>query len=110
GADVMWSQSSVHGQCIGRSAREFAELFGRLLGQPTFPEDEIARLVRETQAEIINGRDDDRGLCERNHRRAFFAGHPYGRSIRGSRASVERAGTRDVLRQAYEMHFARKNV
>jgi zinc protease len=110
GADVLWSQTSVHGQCIGRSARQFAELFGRLVGQPTFPDDEIARLVRETQAEIINGRDDDRGLCERNYRRSFYEGHPYGRTVRGTRASVERAGSKDVLRRSYETHFARKNV
>src|SRR5581483_5901378 len=31
GADVLWSQTSLHGQCIGRSAREFATLFGKLL-------------------------------------------------------------------------------
>lgn len=110
GADVLWSQTSLHGQCIGRSAKEFAELFGKLLGQPTFPDDEIARLVRETQAEIINGRDDDRGLCERNYRRAFYDGHPYGRTIRGTRASIERAGTRDVLRKAYQTHFVRSNL
>ncbi len=110
GAEVLWSQTSVGGQCIGRSARQFAELVGRLLGEPTFPDDEVARLVRETQAEIINARDDDRSLCERAHRRTFYEGHPYGRTVRGTRASVERAGTRDVIRRSYETHFTRGNT
>jgi zinc protease len=110
GGDVNWSQTGLHGQCIGRSVRPFVDLVGRLLGEPTFADDEIARLVRETQAEIVNARDDDRGLCERNHRKAFYEGHPYGRTVRGTRASVERAGTRESLRRCYETHFTRKNT
>lgn len=110
GGDVTWSQTSLHGQCIGRSTQRFAELFGRLLGEPTFAADELGKLVRETQAEIISARDDDRGLCERNHRRSFYAGHPYGRTVRGTRASVESAGTEENLRRAYGAHFTQKNA
>src|SRR5581483_9797823 len=40
----------------------------------------------------------------------FYDAHPYGRTIRGTRASVERAGTRDVLRNAYQTHFVRVNL
>lgn len=110
GTEVSWSHADLQGQCIAQSAEAFADLLGKMLGTPTFPEDELLRLVRETQAEIVHGRDDDRGLCERAYRSAIFPGHPYGRTIRGTRASVENAGTIATVRRMYETHFTRGNL
>lgn len=81
--DVGPSTVSLHGQVIRRNVEPFVALIARLLGEPAFAEEEIARLRRETAAELVEARDSDRALANLAFRRALFAGHPYSRSAAG---------------------------
>ncbi len=103
------SSLAVHGQVIGRNVEPFVDLLGRVLGTPEFPEDELARLKRETSAEIVEARDNDRSLAQHFFRRNLFAGHPYGRSSLGTVASVQAIERSDVS-AFYAHHFARANL
>lgn len=107
--DVGPSTVSVHGQVIRRNVEPFIELITRLLQHPSFGEEEIARLRRETAAELVESRDSDRALANLAFRRALFAGHPYGRSAAGRLSSIEGI-TRDDVVQAYEKHFVRGDL
>ena len=107
--DLSASSLAVHGQVIGRNIEPFIDLFARLLGTPEFPLDELERLKRETAAEILETRDNDRALAQRFFRQGLFAGHPYGRSSQGTLASVETIGEEDV-RAYYAAHFTRANA
>ncbi len=109
GADAGPSSSSAHGECIARNVGPFVELMSRLVGEPTFDEEELARLVREAQAEIVEARDSDRALASRAFRRTLFAGHPYARRVAGTIASL---GNIDVesVRAAYAETFTRANA
>ncbi len=108
-AEVTPSTTSLYGQVISRNAGAFVELLARILGTPTFPEDELARLLRETRAEIVEARDNDRALADRFFRRALFAGHGYGRSIRGSTQSLGRIDVAGVRRH-HAATFVRGNL
>lgn len=110
GAEVSSSTLTVHGQVIRRNLRPFVELFAKLVASPTFDAAELQRLARETAAAIVDGRDDDRGLCERAYRRAMFAAHPYGRSVRGTRQSVACAAQGATVRAMFGAHFTRGNA
>jgi zinc protease len=107
--DLTTSSLSVQGQVIGRNLDPFIDLFARLLGTPEFPLDELERLKRETAAEILEARDNDRALAQKFFRQTMFAGHPYGRSSHGTLASVEAIGEADV-RAFYAKHFTRANL
>jgi zinc protease len=107
--DLTTSSLSVQGQVIGRNLDPFIDLFARLLGTPEFPLDELERLKRETAAEILEARDNDRALAQKFFRQSVFAGHPYGRSSHGTLASVEAIGEADV-RAFYAKHFTRANL
>ena len=80
-----------------------------MIGAPTFPEDELARLKRETVAEIVESRDNDRSLAQHFFRRTLFDGHPYGRSSLGTTRAIERVEATDV-RAFHAKHFLRGNV
>ncbi len=108
GVDVSASHLTLHTQVIKRSLTAWVELLVRLLGSPTFAEDELARLRRETAAEIIEARDSDRALAQRAFRRAVFVGHPYARSAVGTARTVESITVADV-RAAFERTFTRGN-
>jgi zinc protease len=106
GVDVGPTTTSLHGQVIRRNLEPFVELLCRILGMPTFADDELARLRRETIAEVIEARDNDRALAGVAFRRAVFEGHPYSRSAAGRPSTLEHITKDDVL-DAYETRFVR---
>jgi zinc protease len=107
--DVGPSTLSLHGQVIRRNVVPFCELVATILGKPTFAPEEIARLQRETIAELVESRDSDRALANLAFRRALFAGHPYSRSAAGRTSSISALQREDVV-AAYEKHFVRGDV
>jgi zinc protease len=107
--DVSASHFTLHTQVIKRSLGAWVELLARLLGAPTFAEEELARLRRETAAEIVEARDSDRTLAQLAFRRAVFEGHPYARSAVGTTRSVESITVADV-RAVYARACTRGNL
>jgi zinc protease len=107
--DVGPSTVSLHGQVIRRNVEPFVELLTRILGKPAFASDEIARLRRETAAELVEARDSDRALANLAFRRALFTGHPYSRSAAGRLSTIAGIERDDVI-AAYEKHFVRGDL
>lgn len=103
------STTTLHGQVIRRNLDAFVELLARLVGSPTFAEDEIARLRRESAAELVDMRDSDRALANVALRRALFAGHPYERGATGRTSTIE-TFTRDDVVSTYEGRFVRGSL
>lgn len=108
-ADVSGSAVSVHFEVIRRSLDPMVDLVATLLARPTFDERELARLLRESEAELVESRDDDRTLASRAFRRTLFAGHPYGRRVSGQIATLKSIGEGDV-RAFYARHVCRANA
>ncbi len=107
--DTSASTVAIHAQVISRNLDAFIELLAKLLSTPTFPQDELSRLQRETVAEIIESRDNDRAVAQKAFQRALFPGHAYGRSAGGTTRSVEGL-TRDDVLAFYRRYVVRGNV
>ena len=106
--DVSPSTITMHVQVIRRNLEPFMKLVTALLTKPLFPEDELARLRRETVAEIIEARDSDKSLASKFFRKAVFGDHPYGRGS-GTTKTVPTI-TRDDVVAAHAAHIRRGNV
>lgn len=102
GIDAAPSSVAFSGAVIARSLEPFVELFADVLNRPGFSEEELGRLKRETQSDIVESRDNDRALARRWFNRAVFAGHPYGRSVSGTIPSIESIEPADI-----RAHFER---
>ena len=107
--DTSPSTVAVHAQVIARNVDAFIELLARLLATPTFPEAELAKLARETVAEIVEARDSDRVVGQKALQRTLFEGHAYGRNPGGTTASVEGI-TRDEVRAFYARYVVQANI
>ena len=107
--DTASSTVAVHAQVIARNLDAFVDLLARMLATPTFPEDELEKLKRETVAEIIEARDSDRVVAHKALQRTLFEGHPYARNPGGTIESVRRIGKEDVL-SFYERFVVQANV
>lgn len=109
GADVSHSTVSFTGTVIARNLDAFVDLVIDVLARPGFSEEEVALLRRETEAELIEARDNDRALARRWFSRKMFAGHPYGRSVSGRTATVPGMTAADA-RALYQRTWTRQNV
>jgi zinc protease len=109
GLDIGPSTMSFHAQVIRRNLKPFCALLAKILGTPTFADDEIARLRRESAAELVDARDSDRTLGNIALRRAMFASHPFSRGAAG-RISTVGAFTRDDVVAAYKRHLVRSDL
>jgi zinc protease len=107
--DTSASTVALHAQVIARNVGPFVELLARLLSTPTFSLEELERLKRETIAEIVEGRDNDRVVATKAFQRTLFEGHPYGRNAGGTTTSVQAIGREDIL-AFYRRHVVRTNM
>jgi len=109
GADVTQSTVVFQGAVIARSLDRFVEVLVDTIARPTLPEDELERLRRETEAELTESLDDDRGLARRWFRRRIFPDHPYSRSAGGTLAGVRKIDA-ELLRSLYRRAIVRDNL
>lgn len=96
GADVSHSAISIHGSVIARNLEPFLELLLDVMARPGFDEQELGRLKRETEAELVEARDNDRSLARRFFQRRLFEGHPYARPISGKIGTIRGIERADV--------------
>ncbi len=109
-ADVSASTMAFQGTVIARSLPRFGELLAEVVARPSLNSDELARLKRETEAELIESLDDDRTLARRWFRRKLFAGHAYGRSVSGTTKSIATAASPELVRSLYERLIVPSNL
>jgi zinc protease len=103
------SSAMLHAAVIRRNVPALLDLLADLVTDATLPEAEVAQVRREVQADIVDGRDDDRTLAGRHFRRALFAGHPYGRPSAGTLRGLDGVD-RDAARAAFRHTFCRGNL
>lgn len=107
--DVGLSLTTFGFEIIARNVEPFVDKAAAILAGPSFDAAELGRLLRETEGELVEARDNDRGLAYRALRRALFAGHPYARRGAGTPASL-RSITRDDVEAFYKRHYNRENA
>jgi zinc protease len=94
--DTSASSVAMHVQVIARNLDALVDLLANMLGSPTFMEEELERLKRETIAEIEDARDSDRVVAQKALQRTLFEGHAYGHNPGGTVESVRAIGPGDV--------------
>ena len=103
GADVAQSVTLFQGTVIRRSLDAFVDIMTDILARPGLAEIEFNRLRREVLAELTDALDDDRGLVRRWFRKKMFDGHPYGRPLSGTSATLAAIDLAAVKQRAREL-------
>ena len=107
--DVGHSTTSFGATVIRRSLDELVGVLTDILAKPGLADDELERLKRETEGELVEARDNDQALARRWFRRRLFGEHPYGRSVAGTVESIRSIGPDDV-RRLYEATAVSDNL
>jgi len=100
GASVSAGVSADHitlsGSVLSQNWPALAGLLSEALEKPAFEEQELASLVEEIQADIIEGRNNDRALVRHFFAQRLYTEHPYGRPVLGTTASLAGLTRADV--------------
>jgi zinc protease len=102
GAD--WDGAHVSAGMLAENLEAGFELLAEVATAPTFPPEELERLRRRRQAEILRRRHDPAILADERLAAEVFRGTPYGRSLLGDEESVAAIGRGDVVAY-YERHY-----
>lgn len=97
GVSVGRDTTTISGDTLTRKLDAFEALVGTILGEPTFDADELDKLKRQTLAELAQLRDHDSALAQRAFVRRLFAGHPYGRPLKGTEETIAAITREDVV-------------
>jgi zinc protease len=73
------------------------DLLTDIILNPTFKEDEIERLRRQTLAGIMQQKDDPESVAEEKFREYVFGEHPYGQPREGTEESVSGITREDIV-------------
>ncbi len=98
--------TTLTGDALTRNLDAFEALLGTVLAEPTFPLDELDKLKRQTLAELAQVQDNDSALGQRFFVKRLFAGHPYGRPLKGTSKTIAAISRQDVV-DFYRAHFKR---
>ncbi len=93
------TSSSVSMDVIRRSFDRAVGLLTEVIAEPSFDEAELGKLLREAEGELLEARNNDRGLAIKAFRRELFAGHPFGRRSSGTVATLRGITRQDVIDQ-----------
>lgn len=107
--DVAHSMTRLHASVIRRSLPALLELIGQLVCAPAMRAADLGLVQRETLADLLGQRDNDRWLASRGFRGHLFGQHPYARPTFGTQESVGRVTRADVV-QHLESHVLAENL
>jgi len=85
------------------------DLLSDIILNPTFKEDEIERLAKQTLAGIKQQKDDPESVAEEKFREFVFGDHPYGQPSEGTEESIVDL-TRDDIVNFHKKHYVPNNA
>jgi zinc protease len=100
---------ALHFRVLRKYLDRATALFAEVLHQPTLDADELERLKRETMAEIVSSRDDDRHLASRALRLKVYENHRYAVTPRGTLTTIPTI-TVDQVKAFLAEHLVADNI
>ena len=106
GSRASMDSSSVGTHVLTRNFPEALELLADVALHPTFPKDEIERVRKEREAELVQEQDDPFSVATRVMRTALYGAHnPYGYPDIGTSDSLKTISREDLLKFWQEHYF-----
>jgi zinc protease len=89
--------TTVGAEALARSAEGATRLMAELFDRPCVDAEELSRVVRQSKAALVRGRDDDSLLVSRAFRRHLFRAHPHGHRVLGTIDGLDSITVDDVV-------------
>ncbi len=103
-ASVSLDRTRIRINLLGRDLPAGLDLLADAILRPSLQEDEIVKLRDQMAESVTSNKENPRNVLSAYHRAHVFAGHPYGRPVNGSEASlptISAATVRDFPRDKF---------
>jgi zinc protease len=97
GAGADWDATFATCRVLNKYFDTGLDLLADIILNPTFKEDEIERLRKQTLAGIMQQKDDPESVAEEKFRELVFGEHPYGQPREGTEESVSGITGEDIV-------------
>ena len=99
----------ISGTTLKENLDKFYQIFCEVILDPTFPEEEIEKMILDQINAIENVKQNDTELTSQVFENFLFRGHPYGHLVQGRISSVKSFTRQDAI-DFYDKHFLRNNI
>jgi zinc protease len=93
------------GAVLSDNLGKFLELVTEALASPKFTSEELAKVKKETEGEILERKGNDKALVQYNFYRFFYGSHPYGHPDLGTQKGVKNITNKDIV-DRYAQRFS----
>ncbi|MBI3555711.1 MAG: insulinase family protein [Deltaproteobacteria bacterium] len=107
--DVRDEGTVFAGAVLSENMEKFLTLVDEALSKPKFTAQELAKLKKETEGEILERKGNDKALLQYNHYRYLYGAHPYGHPLIGTQKGVRSINYKDILNY-YAQHFSGRTM
>lgn len=94
---------------LSENLEKFLALVEEALARPKFTSEELAKLKREVEGQILEQKGSDQALVQYHFYRFLYGSHPYGNPIIGTRKGVTAINYKDVI-NFYSQNFSGKTL
>lgn len=101
--------TSGNAEFMKKDIRRGLELISDVLMNPTFPQDEVKKLLDQNIDELKAAKDRASSVIGRYYNAYLFGSHPYGRPIGGDETSLPSITRADVVK-FYDTYYVPSNV
>ena len=108
-ADAGADFSSVATEFLTKDLEKGLTLFSDVLLHPTFPQEEVEKLLAQSVDAVRGAKDDPQQVLGLYYDGYLYGTHPYGRPAGGDEASLQRI-KRDAIVKFYEGNYAPGNT
>ena len=110
-AGVDEQSTTIVTEFLSKDLDRALDLFSDAILHPTFPEDEVKKLLARGIDAARAAKDSPRGVTGRYFRTFFYpAGHPYARQVSGDEISLARIGREDMVEYHNRLYSGRNLV
>jgi len=107
GASFSTSAQNIFGNCLTKHSEEFLSLMSDVLLNPTFPQEELDKVIVQTKSGLVSEKTDPNSISGKiGNILKYGADHPYGEFQ--SEATVDKITRADL--EAYYKKYFRPNV
>ncbi|MEK6299951.1 MAG: pitrilysin family protein [Acidobacteriota bacterium] len=108
-SDATFDYSSGTAEFVKKDIAKGLDLLADILLNPTFPQDEVTKLLKQRIDEIKAAKDEAQAVIGNYFRAYLYVRHPYGRPANGDEKSIAAITRADVL-NFYQTYYSPRNT
>lgn len=101
--------TSIRTEFLAKDSAKALELFSDALLHPSFPQDEVTKLLAQDLDAVKGAKDDPRSVMTQYYSGYLFGAHPYGHAVDGDEVSLKRI-QRAAIVNFYNAQYAPGNT